>query len=41
MVTNGYGFHNPAEALNNLGKAIDYAHQARQLAKDARMKASE
>ncbi|EHQ92045.1 ammonia-forming cytochrome c nitrite reductase subunit c552 [Desulfosporosinus youngiae] len=41
MVTNGYGFHNPAESLNNLGKAIDYAHQARQLAKDARVKTSE
>lgn len=35
MVTNGYGFHNPTESLENLGKAIDYAHQAIQLAKDA------
>jgi len=35
MVTNGYGFHNPTETMNNLGKAIDYAHQAIQLAKDA------
>lgn len=37
MTTNGYGFHNPTESLNNLGKAIDYARQATQLAKDARV----
>lgn len=36
MVTNGYGFHNPTDTMNNLGKAIDYAHQAIQFAKDAR-----
>lgn len=35
MVTNGYGFHNPAESMNNLGKAIDYAHKAVQLAREA------
>ncbi|MEG6521909.1 ammonia-forming cytochrome c nitrite reductase subunit c552 [Desulfotomaculum sp. 1211_IL3151] len=35
MVTNGYGFHNPTESMNNLGKAIDYAHKAIQFAKDA------
>lgn len=40
MVTNGYGFHNPTESMNNLGKAIDYAHQAIQLAKDAMDKAN-
>lgn len=40
MVTNGYGFHNPTGTLNNLGKAIDYAHQAIQLAKDAAGKAN-
>lgn len=40
MVTNGYGFHNPTESLNNLGRAIDYAHQARQLAKDAVVKSN-
>ncbi|AGA69012.1 formate-dependent nitrite reductase, periplasmic cytochrome c552 subunit [Desulfitobacterium dichloroeliminans LMG P-21439] len=38
MVTNGYGFHNPMESMNNLGKAIDFAHQAIQLAKDAAIK---
>ncbi|MBC2724076.1 MAG: ammonia-forming cytochrome c nitrite reductase subunit c552, partial [Desulfosporosinus sp.] len=41
MVTNGYGFHNPTESLNNLGKAIDYAHQAKQLAQDAVVKSIE
>lgn len=35
IVTNGYGFHNPTESMENLSKAIDYAHQAIQLAKDA------
>lgn len=35
MVTNGYGFHNPTESMENLSKAIDYAHKAVQLAKDA------
>lgn len=35
MVTNGYGFHNPTESMNNLSKAIDYAHKAVQLAKDS------
>lgn len=36
MVTNGYGFHNPTETLNNLSKSIDYAHKSTQLARDAR-----
>jgi len=35
MVTNGYGFHNPTESINNLAKAIDYAHKSIQLAKEA------
>lgn len=35
MVTNGYGFHNPTESMNSLGKAIDFCHKATQLAKDA------
>ncbi len=35
-VTNGHGFHNPTETLNNLGIAIDRAHKAAQLARDAR-----
>jgi len=39
IVTNGYGFHNPTESMNNLGKAIDYAHKAIQLAKEAMNKA--
>jgi nitrite reductase (cytochrome c-552) len=40
MVTNGYGFHNPGETLNNLSKAIDYAHQATALAREARIPTS-
>lgn len=35
-VTNGYGFHNPTETLNNLGIAIDSAHKSVQLAREAR-----
>lgn len=35
-VTNGYGFHDPTETLNNLGIAIDSAHKALQLAREAR-----
>ncbi len=35
MVTNGYGFHNPIESINNLSKAIDYAHKAVQLARES------
>lgn len=40
MVTNGYGFHNPTESINNLGKAIDYAHKSIKLAREAVQKAS-
>ena len=36
MVTNGYGFHNPTETLNNLSIAIDRAHKAVDVAKAAR-----
>lgn len=36
VVTNGYGFHNPTETLNNLGTAIDYAHKSVKLAREAR-----
>ncbi|MDD4776430.1 MAG: ammonia-forming cytochrome c nitrite reductase subunit c552 [Syntrophomonas sp.] len=36
MVTNGYGFHNPTETLNNLNIAIDSARKAVDLAKAAR-----
>lgn len=36
MVTNGYGFHNPTETLNNLSIAIDRAHKAVNVAKAAR-----
>lgn len=36
MVTNGYGFHNPTETLNNLSKAINYAHQSVKLSREAR-----
>ncbi len=36
MVTNGYGFHNPTETLNNLSIAIDNAHKAVDAAKAAR-----
>ena len=35
-VTNGYGFHNPTETLNNLSIAIDSAHKSVQLAREAR-----
>ncbi|MGS0745339.1 ammonia-forming cytochrome c nitrite reductase subunit c552 [Syntrophomonas erecta subsp. sporosyntropha] len=38
MVTNGYGFHNPTETLNNLSKSINYAHQSVRLAREARVK---
>ncbi|CFX43160.1 Cytochrome c552 [Syntrophomonas zehnderi OL-4] len=37
MVTNGYGFHNPTETLTNLNIAIDTAHQATKLAREARL----
>ncbi len=40
MVTNGYGFHNPTESINNLSKAIDYAHKSVQLAREAVKKTS-
>ena len=36
MVTNGYGFHNPTETLNNLNIALDAAHQSIKLALAAR-----
>ncbi len=36
MVTNGYGFHNPTETLNNLSIAIDNAYKAVDIAKAAR-----
>ena len=36
VVTNGYGFHNPTETLNNLSKSIDYAHKSTRLAREAR-----
>ena len=36
MVTNGYGFHNPTETLNNLNTAIDKAHRAIAKAREAR-----
>ena len=36
VVTNGYGFHNPTETLNNLGIAIDLAHKSAQKAREAR-----
>ncbi|NLB87747.1 MAG: ammonia-forming cytochrome c nitrite reductase subunit c552 [Syntrophomonadaceae bacterium] len=36
VVTNGYGFHNPTETLNNLNIAIDTAHKAAKLAREAR-----
>ncbi|WP_276624335.1 ammonia-forming cytochrome c nitrite reductase subunit c552 [Syntrophomonas wolfei] len=36
VVTNGYGFHNPTETLNNLGTAIDAAHKSAQKAREAR-----
>lgn len=35
-VTNGLGFHNPTETLNNLNIAIDTAHKASKLAREAR-----
>ncbi len=34
-VTNGYGFHNPTETLNNLNIAIDSAHKSAKLAREA------
>ena len=36
MVTNGYGFHNPTETLNNLNIAMDAAHQSIKLSRAAR-----
>ncbi len=36
IVTNGYGFHNPTESLNNLNIALDKAYKASQLAREAR-----
>jgi len=36
VVTNGYGFHNPTETLNNLGRAIDIAHKSAKIAREAR-----
>ncbi len=36
VVTNGYGFHNPTETLNNLNIAMDKAYKASQLAREAR-----
>lgn len=36
VVTNGYGFHNPTETLNYLGRAIDIAHKSAQTAREAR-----
>lgn len=35
-VTNGYGFHNPTETINNLSMAIDSAHKSVLLAREAR-----
>lgn len=35
-VTNGLGFHNPTETLNNLNIAIDTAHKSAKLAREAR-----
>lgn len=32
---NSRGFHNPVQALDTLGRAVDYAHQAIQLAREA------
>ncbi|WP_238442424.1 ammonia-forming cytochrome c nitrite reductase subunit c552 [Desulfofalx alkaliphila] len=40
IVTNGYGFHNPAESMNNIGKSIDYGHRSIQLAREAVEKAN-
>lgn len=36
IVTNGYGFHNPTETLNNLNIAMDKGYKASQLAREAR-----
>lgn len=36
VVTNGYGFHNPTETLNNLSTTIDAAHKSAQKAREAR-----
>lgn len=35
VVTNGYGFHNPTESMDNIGKSIDYGHQSIHLAREA------
>lgn len=40
IVTNGYGFHNPTESLNNIGKSIDYGHKSIHLAREAVKKAN-
>lgn len=39
MVTNGWGFHNPGSTMSDLTKAIDYGHQAINLAHQACLKA--